>query len=89
VWTTYSLDWQVGDTRYRFTVSNPNHRCCGIRTAELDGVPVDAAAIPLMNDGREHEVAIVIGSPARAVARGGGTRPVTAEPTSARSTRKR
>jgi hypothetical protein len=29
----------------------------------LDGVQVDAAAIPLVNDGRTHDVQIVLGDP--------------------------
>jgi cyclic beta-1,2-glucan synthetase len=61
-WLHYSLDWRVGRTRYCFTVSNPEHRCCGIASAELDGVPIDARAIPLGDDGGVHEVTIVLGA---------------------------
>ena len=59
VWPQYSLDWTVGRTRYRFTVSNPEHQSQGIGSAELDGVAVDARAIPLHDDGGVHEVTIV------------------------------
>jgi hypothetical protein len=31
--------------------------------ASLDGAPVDATAIPLLNDGRTHDVQIVLGDP--------------------------
>ena len=62
VWPQYSLDWTVGRTRYRFTVSNPEHQSRGIRSAELDGVAVDARAIPLEDDGGAHEVTIVLGA---------------------------
>ena len=31
-------------------------------TATLDGAPVNAAAIPLVNDGRTHDVAVVLGT---------------------------
>jgi len=61
-WPQYSLDWMVGRTRYRFTVSNPEHRSQGIGSAELDGVAVDAQAIPLEDDGAEHDVTIVLGA---------------------------
>ncbi len=57
------MEWTVGCTRYRFTVSNPEHRCGGIASAELDGVVVDAGAIPLEDDGAHHEVTIVLGAP--------------------------
>ena len=50
--------------RYEITVSNPARRCRGVVTATLDGAPVDAAAIPLVNDGRTHEVRVVLGDPA-------------------------
>jgi cyclic beta-1,2-glucan synthetase len=43
-------------------VSNPEHRCCGVASAELDGIPVDARAIPLKDDGGVHEVTIVLGA---------------------------
>jgi cyclic beta-1,2-glucan synthetase len=61
-WPRYSLSWHVGRTRYDFTVSNPEHRCCGIASAELDGVAIDARAIPLADDGGVHEVTIVLGA---------------------------
>jgi cyclic beta-1,2-glucan synthetase len=62
VWPQYSVDWRVGGTRYRFTVSNPEHRSHGILSAELDGVAVDASAIPMEDDGGTHEVTIVLGA---------------------------
>jgi len=62
VWPRYSLEWKIGRTRYHFLVSNPEHRSQGIRWAELDGVPVNASAIPLKDDGAEHHVKIVLGA---------------------------
>jgi len=62
VWPQYSIDWKIGQTRYHFTVVNPDHRCYGVASAELDGAPVDAHAIPLADDGAVHEVKIVLGS---------------------------
>jgi cellobiose phosphorylase len=62
VWPHYTIDWRFGRTLYRFTVSNPDHRSSGVRVAELDGVDVDVHAIPLRDDGGEHEVTIVLGA---------------------------
>jgi cyclic beta-1,2-glucan synthetase len=62
LWPQFSFEWTVGRTRYRFTVSNPGHQSRGISSAELDGVSVDARAIPLEDDGRTHEVLIVLGA---------------------------
>ena len=61
MWPSYSLEWRVGATRYRLTVTNPRRRCTGIASATLDGAQVDPAAIPLEDDGGIHDVAIEIG----------------------------
>jgi cyclic beta-1,2-glucan synthetase len=68
VWPQYTLEWHLDGTRYRFVVDNPHHRSRGIASAELDGMPVDANAIPWACDGREHEVRIVLGARAAAAA---------------------
>ena len=60
-WPEYTIDWRFLDSRYEITVSNPTRRCRGVAHATLDGSPVDAAAIPLLNDGRTHKVRIVLG----------------------------
>ena len=62
VWPEYSIDWTFGGTRYRFTVSNPDHQSHGIASATLDGIAVDPHAIPLLEDGSLHQVAIVLGT---------------------------
>jgi cyclic beta-1,2-glucan synthetase len=60
-WPEYAISWRFGRTWYEISVTNPERRCRGIRLAELDGVAVDAAAIPLVDDGRSHEVRVVLG----------------------------
>jgi cyclic beta-1,2-glucan synthetase len=60
-WPEYQIAWRYLDSRYTITVSNPARRCRGVATATLDGAPVDAAAIPLVNDGLTHDVQIVLG----------------------------
>jgi cyclic beta-1,2-glucan synthetase len=61
MWTGYAIDWRVGRTLYRINVTNPEHRCRGVQSAEIDGVSVDPLAIPLHDDGRTHDVAVVLG----------------------------
>ena len=63
-WPEYRIAWQFLDSRYEITVSNPTRRCRGVATATLDGALVNAAAIPLLNDGRTHDVQIVLGDEA-------------------------
>jgi cyclic beta-1,2-glucan synthetase len=60
-WPEYEIAWRFLDSRYTITVSNPQRRCRGVAKATLDGAPVDATRIPLVNDGRTHEVQIVLG----------------------------
>jgi cyclic beta-1,2-glucan synthetase len=62
-WPEYRMTWQFLLSRYEITVSNPMRRCRGVVKATLDGAPVNAAAIPLLNDGRTHDVQIVLGDP--------------------------
>jgi len=61
-WPGYSIDWRFGTSRYAIEVANPELRCGGVASAELDGTPVDPEAIPLLDDGREHRVRVVLGN---------------------------
>jgi cyclic beta-1,2-glucan synthetase len=65
MWSDYSIEWRVGRTTYHITVSNPHRRSRGVVSAEMDGVSVDPSAIPLDDDGRSHQVAVVLGIAAR------------------------
>jgi cyclic beta-1,2-glucan synthetase len=61
MWPEFHVTWKAGRSIYRITVTNPEHQCRGVRTATLDGVPVDPRAIPLNDDGVDHDVAVVLG----------------------------
>ena len=61
MWPEFAVQWRVGRTLYRITVTNPEHRCRGVQSAEIDGSPVNPLAIPLRDDGGTHDVAVVIG----------------------------
>jgi cyclic beta-1,2-glucan synthetase len=60
-WPGFTIVWRVGRTRYEIAVSNPAQLCRGIGAAELDGMPVDSHAIPLVDDGGTHQVRVVLG----------------------------
>ena len=64
-WPEYQITWQFQDSRYEISVSNPARRCRGVATATLDGVCVDAARMPLVNDGQTHDVRVVLGDQTR------------------------
>jgi cyclic beta-1,2-glucan synthetase len=65
-WPGYSIAWRHGGTRYEITVENPDRRCRGVEWVALDGVPVDLAAIPLVDDGGTHKVHVVMANPGAA-----------------------
>jgi cyclic beta-1,2-glucan synthetase len=67
-WPEYAISWRFGRSRYEISVTNPEGRCRGIEAAELDGVAVDPRAIALIDDGRTHEVRVVLGDVGRRVA---------------------
>jgi cyclic beta-1,2-glucan synthetase len=82
-WNEYSIVWRVGSARYEIFVSNPEHRCRGIAEAELDDAPVDAHAIPLVDDGRAHCVRLVLGDPKPSPVRPGQLNSAGATPSGA------
>jgi cyclic beta-1,2-glucan synthetase len=61
-WREYRITWRFLETRYDITVTNPERRCRGVLTATLDGAPVHHQSVPLANDGRVHDVRIVLGA---------------------------
>jgi cyclic beta-1,2-glucan synthetase len=62
-WPGYEIVWRVGhDTRYVITVTNPDRQYRGVSTAVLDDAAVNAAEIPLVDDGQTHSVRIVMGN---------------------------
>ena len=61
-WPGFEIAWRFQGTRYTISVTNPERQCRGVISATLDGVATNAAAIPLVDDGREHDVRIVLGA---------------------------
>ncbi len=62
-WPEYGVSWRFGRTRYDITVTNPERRCRGVASAQLDGVAANPLAIALVDDGGTHEVRVVLGVP--------------------------
>jgi cyclic beta-1,2-glucan synthetase len=61
-WPEYEIAWQFQSTKYLIAVSNPERQCRGVLKATLDDVLINAAAIPLIDDGVTHTVRIVLGT---------------------------
>jgi cyclic beta-1,2-glucan synthetase len=60
-WPGYSITWLFGASRYAIEVTNPHRRARGVASARLDGTPVDPQAVPLVDDGRPHQLVVVLG----------------------------
>jgi cyclic beta-1,2-glucan synthetase len=63
MWPKFSVRWQAGSASYDILVVNPDHRCRGVRSAQLDGVAVDSGVIPIADDGETHTLVVELGEP--------------------------
>ncbi|HEX7797975.1 MAG TPA: glucoamylase family protein [Vicinamibacterales bacterium] len=62
-WPKFSIAWNVRGTIYHISVVNHGHRCRGVRSAHIDGVAIDPEAIPILDDGKTHDVVVELGDP--------------------------
>jgi cyclic beta-1,2-glucan synthetase len=60
-WDRFSIEWRIGTTTYIIDVANPDRVWTGVVRAELDGEKVDHRAIPIVDDGQRHAIAITMG----------------------------
>jgi cyclic beta-1,2-glucan synthetase len=61
-WPSCTVTWTRGATVWEIVVENPEGRCRGIAVVELDGRPIDPAAIPCPDDGRRHRLRVILGT---------------------------
>jgi cyclic beta-1,2-glucan synthetase len=61
-WPAFTIEWRLDTTRYTIVVENPERRCTGVATVDLDGRPADPEAVPLADDGGMHQVRVVLGA---------------------------
>jgi cyclic beta-1,2-glucan synthetase len=60
-WDGFDICYRFEGTNYEIRVSNPDHTAHGVRTVKLDGADLADGVIPLVDDGREHLVEVVMG----------------------------
>jgi len=71
-WPDFGIDYRHGRSHYRITVQNPHGVERGVVGVEVDGAIVADLAIPLVDDGAEHQVVVRLGPVAPAVPTIGG-----------------
>ena len=60
-WPGFQLTYRFGKTPYLVRVENPEGVNRGVRQIVLNGMPLPDGQIPLSDDGRQHEVQVVMG----------------------------
>ncbi|MCI0586303.1 MAG: hypothetical protein L0323_05630 [Planctomycetes bacterium] len=61
-WKGFEIAYRHGATLYRIAVENPKGVCRGVSRVSLDGAPLPGGAlVPLTDDGRIHQVEVVLG----------------------------
>ncbi len=68
-WPGYTATIREGGATYRLRVDNPQRTGKGILGVTLDGKLLAEARVPLLDDGREHEVVVELGAAAVAPGR--------------------
>ena len=74
-WSNYQVTYRVGDATLQIRVENPAGVNRGVKQIQLDGNLLDGNEIPLPNDGRQHQVDVVLGPVGEAAQFGDGTTP--------------
>ncbi|HEX4592345.1 MAG TPA: glycosyl transferase family 36, partial [Gemmataceae bacterium] len=60
-WPGFEMTYRYGSTSYRIKVDNSSGAGRGVRSVTVDGKPADGDMIPLHDDGRTHDVRVVLG----------------------------
>ena len=60
-WDGLNATRQFRNATYDIKVSNPDHVCKGIKSVTVDGNAIEGNVIPAFNDGKTHNVEVVMG----------------------------
>lgn len=61
-WDGFEVTRVLRGTTYKLRIKNPHHVSKGVRSLVVDGKPVPGQVVPLFNDGKTHEVEVVMGA---------------------------
>jgi cyclic beta-1,2-glucan synthetase len=59
-WPRFTVTCRIQSSTYAIQVENPNHVERGVPRIEVDGIPQEGDAITLTDDGRTHQVRVVL-----------------------------
>ncbi|MCL4562445.1 MAG: glycosyl transferase [Chloroflexi bacterium] len=60
-WEEFRVQRKFRGASYAIRVHNPGHVCSGVKSIALDGKPISGTLIPVLSDGTEHQVEVVLG----------------------------
>jgi cyclic beta-1,2-glucan synthetase len=60
-WDGFEIHYKFGVTSYQIKVYNPRHIAHKVQYVKVDGKKLDNAVIPLIDDGKEHSVDVLMG----------------------------
>ena len=60
-WDGFEILYKFGTTSYQIKVFNPRHLAHNVQVVKLNGKILDNTAIPLVDDGQEYSVEVIMG----------------------------
>ena len=60
-WDGYRVSRRFRGAVYEIEIQNPDHVCRGVKQMTLDGQPVAGQVLPVLGDGKTHQVTVVLG----------------------------
>jgi cellobiose phosphorylase len=60
-WNEFSVKRVFRGTTFNIAIKNPSHVCKGIKSMTVDGVAVNGNIIPVITDGKAHDVEVIMG----------------------------
>ena len=60
-WEGFRVTRRFRGAQYHITVHNPDHVSKGVKSVALDGHPLAQPLLPVLKDGGEHEVEVLMG----------------------------
>ncbi|MFP4012941.1 MAG: GH36-type glycosyl hydrolase domain-containing protein [Chitinispirillaceae bacterium] len=60
-WNSFKVERNFRGCRYKISVKNPDHVSKGVKSISVDGKALDKPVVPVFDDGKVHEVTVVMG----------------------------